>query len=463
MATSKKSKTQKTVKKKRSDIRHLFSLNIGTIIFGAIFLYMVITVILYLTATHISSYQVTAGPLAKNQTYTALALRSEQVMTADTSGYLTYYGRENSKVKKNGVVYSIGETQAEDENISLTDAALAKIRSQMSKFSSSFDSTDFHDLYSFKYDLEGGILQYSNISIPVTTTNGGNTTLGSQTICTAPADGMVLYTVDGYEQFDPATLTAAAFDERSYERVSLKTKDRVTAGDKVYKLITSEDWSLYIPLSDKQIVQLNARTQIRVKFLKDNATQVADFTILTGTDGAYYGKLTFSSGLIRYANDRFLDIELVTNTKSGLKIPVSSIVNKAFYVIPEEFATQGGDSSNTGFLREFKDKSGNTTSEFLTTTIYENKDGKYYVEMSDFEKGDVILKSDSSDRYIIGETDTLEGVYSMNRGYAVFRKVAIIDKNEEYCIVEKGTSFGIAQFDHIVLDSSTVKEQEVIY
>lgn len=36
-------------------------LNIGTFIFGALFVYMVITVILYLTADHIQSYQVTAG------------------------------------------------------------------------------------------------------------------------------------------------------------------------------------------------------------------------------------------------------------------------------------------------------------------------------------------------------------------------------------------------------------------
>ena len=32
-------------------------LNIGTFIFGALFVYMVITVILYLTADHIQSYQ----------------------------------------------------------------------------------------------------------------------------------------------------------------------------------------------------------------------------------------------------------------------------------------------------------------------------------------------------------------------------------------------------------------------
>ena len=37
---------------------------------------MIISILLYLTADHITVYQVTAGPLSKNQTYTAMALRN---------------------------------------------------------------------------------------------------------------------------------------------------------------------------------------------------------------------------------------------------------------------------------------------------------------------------------------------------------------------------------------------------
>ncbi len=34
------------------------------------------------------------------------------------------------------------------------------------------------------------------------------------------------------------------------------------------------------------------------------------------------------------------------------------------------------------------------------------------------------------------DEETLYGVYNINKGYAVFREVTIIDENEEYCIVE---------------------------
>ena len=69
-------------------------------------------------------------------------------------------------------------------------------------------------------------------------------------------------------------------------------------------------------------------------------------------DENFYAKIDFSTGMLRYTTDRFIDIELVTNIKTGLKIPVSSIVNKDFYVIPKGYETTGGDSDEIGFLKE---------------------------------------------------------------------------------------------------------------
>lgn len=43
-----------------SKIRKIFSLNIGTVLFGFLFLYMVFSAILYLTSPKIESYQVIA-------------------------------------------------------------------------------------------------------------------------------------------------------------------------------------------------------------------------------------------------------------------------------------------------------------------------------------------------------------------------------------------------------------------
>ena len=77
--------------------------------------------------------------------------------------------------------------------------------------------------------------------------------------------------------------------------------------------------------------------------------------------------------------------------------------------------------------------------------------------------GDYLIKPESVDRYQIGPTTTIKGVYNINMGYAVFKAVIILNQNDEYCIVQSGTRYGLAQYDHIVLDSSLVNEDDIVY
>lgn len=65
-------------------IKSVLGLNIGTMLFGALFLYMLFSVVLYLTSSNIESYLVIAGPLSRNETYTGLAIRTEKVYKAET-------------------------------------------------------------------------------------------------------------------------------------------------------------------------------------------------------------------------------------------------------------------------------------------------------------------------------------------------------------------------------------------
>jgi lipopolysaccharide export LptBFGC system permease protein LptF len=222
----------------------------------------------------------------------------------------------------------------------------------MMSFSKGFNSSKFNNTYSFKYELKGNILQYAesenSSSAPLTSDEydesddssgkdnitNSNVYAGNESICQSQSDGIILYSTDNYEGKTIDTVTAEDFDQNSYHETDLKTSDSVQSGDDVYTIITDERWSLLIPLSDKQAEKLKDRSTIRVKFLKDDMTQNGDFSIIT-IDGGKYGQIDFNKGLIRYASDRFLDIELVTNTVVGLKIPLSSIVTKDFYVVPE--------------------------------------------------------------------------------------------------------------------------------
>ena len=454
-------------------LRKLFSMNIGTMLFGMLFIYMAFSAILYLTSPKIESYQVIAGPLSRNETYTGLAIREESVHQAETSGYITYYAREGSKINADGVVYGISSTKTSDSQTELSADELSSIRNQMLNFSKGFNSSKFNTTYSFKYELEGNILQYAGVTGNSTSDQNDSTSsvvsYGNQTINKADSDGIILYSKDGYEGRTVDSLTTEDFDQNSYHETDLKTQNSVNTGDSLYTLITDEKWSLVIPLSEKQAAKLADRTAVRVKFLKDDKTQSGDFSIIE-IDGAKYGKIDFNKGLIRYASDRFLEIELVTNTVTGLKVPLSSIVTKEFYIIPSKYATTNADSQETGFMVQ-SDGKNNT---FVTSTIYAQEeqsgskdDGEtsylYYVDKKDFKEGDVIISQKDQSKFVVSDIGVLEGVYCINQGYAVFRRIEILDQNEEYAIVSKATSYGLSRYDHIVRNADKVKEEDILY
>lgn len=58
--------------------------NIGVILFGIIFIYLVITILAYVTNKKVSVYEVREGSILKDNAYTGLVLRDEQIVKADS-------------------------------------------------------------------------------------------------------------------------------------------------------------------------------------------------------------------------------------------------------------------------------------------------------------------------------------------------------------------------------------------
>ncbi|MST80794.1 HlyD family efflux transporter periplasmic adaptor subunit [Bilifractor porci] len=461
--------------------RRGFNLNIGTVIFGALAVYLVITLFLYLASDRITPYLVTSGTLSRNQTYTALALRTEHVVNSTADGYVRYYDAELTKAKKGAAVCSITDTQESTTSGTVTEQNTDALRELASKYSRSYTGSDFHSVYDFKYSLNSAASQDDSQA---------STKSGSPVY--ADGDGIVCYTSDGMEGLTVDQITADSFDSKSYKKTSLRTEDTVKAGDGVYRLVTDENWSLVFPVTDSQYDTLAQLDTVKVRFAKDENTENGDVNLFE-TDGQKYCQVLLYRGMIRYANDRYLDIELVTNTQSGLKLPLTSIVHKDFYLIPAAFLTSGGENGEQGFLVETTDEKGNKSTTFVETELYELADAAidtdsssasasggesvssdsvssssggtvscYYVDKADFNKGDVIIQPDTNATYTIGETASLEGVYCVNKGYADFRKVQIIDQNDEYCLVAAGTDYGISQYDYIIKDAENIKENTVI-
>lgn len=441
----------------------------GMLIFSLIFLCMLYYVYAYFSSTRISPYEVQAGSIVVDNTCEGLALRQEDIVYADGSGYISYYARAGERVAGSSNVYTLDETgqvintlTASLDGEALDADSLNSLKTSMEAYESSISRTSFSQVYDFKSRMENQILSVMNDRLIAQADALEEETGGTFNFVKATEAGIIEFYTDGYEGVTKDTFTNDMLDSTSYEKRDLSQADIVNAGDPVYKLVTDETWNIIIPLDDEKLEALADKSSVSIRFLKNNLETTAGIEIMR-RDGLAYGVLSLSNYMVDFAEDRYVQVELKLSQIEGLKIPATAIIEKQFYTIPVGYVTTGGDDDSDGFLRETYMEDGSTSTVFVPTTIYETTDEVYYVDCNDFSPGDYIVKPDSEERYQIGTTASLKGVYNINRGYAVFRKVNILYESEEYCIVEQGSTYGLSIYDHIVLDSKAVKEEEIIY
>ena len=234
------------------------------------------------------------------------------------------------------------------------------------------------------------------------------------------------------------------------------------ANTAVGKVVTDENWSLVIPIEEDRAAQIEEEGYIKVKFIKTQESSWASVKILNQPDGTY-AVLGFNNSCISFCTDRFVDIELVMNDVKGLKIPLSSIAEKEFFIIPAEYMSKGGANGNYGVSKEFFDENGNVVYQFVETTVYSSTDDEFYVDNTNLNVGDYIYKPDSTDKMEVSKSGTLIGVYNMNKGYADFKQITILAQNDEYAIVSSNTQYGLTVYDRIVLDASSVDNNQFTY
>lgn len=452
--------------------RKPFNLNIGVIIFVIIFIYLVFNVFSYMTTTHISVYEVEQGTMAANNVYRGLILREEEIYYANYTGALNFYVKEGSKVSYNNLVYSIDESgdvskMINDNNhdISMLDASdYDEIEESIYDFQISYDSQNFYNVYSFKEDINSSLNEALSLNALNQLENYAASAQADNTFhpITADTHGIIVYCIDGYEDVRTDTFSTDMFDEANYAKTSSQASLNINAGEPVYKLITSEIWNIVLPIPSDVAVELADDDTLQLRFVKDDKKAYATYTLVQ-IDGQDYVILNLRSAMVRYAKERYIEVELLLQEETGLKIPNSAITEKEFFTIPKEYFMRGGDSQNQGILVERKDKDANKYTEFIAPTIYYETDEHYYIDSEELSAEDCILKPDSAATYIVGSnTAVLKGVYNINKGYAVFKQIDILYQNEEYSIVRTGTTYGVALYDHIALDGTKIKENDLV-
>lgn len=453
--------------------RKPLNLNIGMIIFGVIFIYVVVCVIMYFQTSRIVRYEVKEGSLATNNIYRGVIIRDETVIYNQAAGYIDYCAREGERVAANALVYIVDETGKLSQELeelgmgenTLSNRELSEFRSEIIDFVHGFDSSYYSSTYDIKYSLKNTVLKLANTnmlqSIGAVGTNGNTVNYAY-----APMTGIVSYWVDGYESLQPQDVTAAVFEgeTKTYEKKQMLSNTLMALEDPVYKLSTSENWSLVIPIEAVRGAKLQEEGFVKVKFLKNQYESWGEVKLLSNADGNTYLQLSFTNSMITFVGDRFLDVELILEDEKGLKIPNSAIVQKEFFLIPEAFVAPGGNNGGDSVLRQSYLENGEISSESLEIEVYnfDSESKEYYVDSSILNVGDILYKQDGQETYTVSKRATLIGVYNMNKGYADFKQINILYQNDEYAIVKSNTKYGLNVYDYIVLNADTVSDDQFI-
>ena len=457
-------------------------LNLGVIAFLVIAGYIVITFIIYCRKPRISIYEVVEQQLSNEYNCTGLILREETIVNTSQSGYLNYYYSDGTKVGKNAVVYTVDETgeiyellssSSSEGTLSKSDRKL--LWDDISEFRKTYTSSEYSSVSDFVYNVENTVLELSTSSMAenVKKILKENNIHDAYTSVATEQSGIISYSMDGYEDKNADSIGPKDFEMADYEKQQLRATEKLENGAPAFKLITGEDWTIVLNIPEDLYQELSKRqsenkkdgeevSYINITLSRENINVTVPYELYEKEDG-YFAKITMDRYVIHYINDRYLDVEISINQAEGLKIPTSSILKKEFYAVPSEYFTEAGDDGATGLIKEVYDKSGDVTYSFVEiSNYYATEDGITYVEKDMFSAGEWIRNEATQERYQIGEIKKIKGVYNVNYGYCLFRQVEILYKNEEYCIVKAGCKNGVAAYDHIVVDATTVSEDDLL-
>ena len=452
--------SMKTVTRKQSPV------NVGVVVFFFIFLYMAYSLFRMSGEEQVSVFRIgLPETLSVSDTYLGLILRQETITDSSAAGYVDYYVREGSRAGKGDIVASIDETgNVRDKLIqqygSGDDAEINRsTRRRLLEFSVS-RKDDFSEVYRLKHDLQSELLHYLS-SAPLDASAGiSEADSASFHRIGTEKSGIIALYEDGYEAYTPSMITGACFELENYKKQYVT--DKLNVGDFLFKTVTDEAWSIIFRVDTAVAARLTEKGTVFVTFLKNNLSARAPVKVYTGLDGALYAQLDFDRYMTLFVSDRHVNIRIDIDGPSGLKIPKSAITQKEVYLIPEEYLCYGGADSSPGFLTEVYHSS-EVTASFVAPIIYDVKDGFCQVDPAQLPAGSVLIKENSEDRFTVRTLGGITGVYSVTKGYAVFRRIELIEQNDEYALVRTGTSYGLSPYDSIAKDGSSIKENEVIY
>ncbi len=375
----------------------------------------------------------------------------------NTDGYINFYVANAKRVGRGAFIYTINDEENVYNSYSLTTEDKVRINQNIKMYANNITDFDFSNIYTTK-DRIDNLINEINLVKQLENVDISNE-ISAKEKGFARHSGLVSFIIDGHENDDITSFKSENIKTYDNSWTSTQKKD-VLSGDTIYKVITSPEFQIAFD-SNFDYDNFNKKNSVYVKFVYENVTARGKLSSFIGDDGNKHFSLSITEYPERFLDKRVVEFEIENKKISGLKIPIKSITSKNCYIVPKNMIEKDIETDENVLYK----LETNGERVFLNCNIAKEDESYYYISIDDtlsnIKYGDVIVNR-YNDTYSLSEIRKLDGVYNMNKGYAIFKNVDIIDRTNEYAIIRSRTINGVSLYDHIALDASKMTEGDLI-
>lgn len=434
------------------------------VVFSLILIYLAVQVYRLSTGESLQIFSI-KSPVATSAShdYRGVITREERIVLTSEEGCVNYYVREGRKVSVGSTIYTTDEEGAfaqmlastYTDGTSLSEDELKNLKKKLVSAQTVGAGSYFAEVYNDKRELASMVTDSFLFTALEELAGSGQNTDGVKT----QESGYVLFRTDGMEGLTPEQVTMDTFQEENLKPSVYTTGDRRSANSFAYKLVPDDTFSVTFPITEEDAARYQNNRYLSIELVSLNVTVNGSFSMFTSADGTPLATVTFTKYGSNYLTDRYADIRIAQTPSEGYKIPVSALTKKDFFVIPREFLVKEEKSGLYHVCRESLDGQ-----EEVSVSVYAETDTQYYIAASELEIGDYLIEEDGGSRFLLSAMSPLDGVFQVNRGYCIFRRVDVIETTADggYYIVKTGSKYGISTNDRIVQDAELVVENQII-
>lgn len=441
--------------KKMSSFTYIF--RVTTVLLLIMFSYMVFNFVKIFNKNEVKIYEVTIGEIVNVDRHRGFIYRDESIANCLSDGYINFFVTNAERVNKGAFVYAINDVPSEIKLYELNNKDKTSIKQNIKMYNNNISDLEFSNVYLAKDGLKelineiNIIKQLEDIDI--------EKEIDAKEKGYAKYAGLISFLIDGFESAKIDDFSEELIKNYNIAKYSTQKKT-VKSNDQIYKVIKSPEFVIAFD-SSYDYDNYAKKDSLNIKFVYENVTANGRVESFIGNDNKKHFKLYITEYPEKFIDKRVVGFEIENKKIYGFKIPIKSIISKNCFIIPKNIIEKDMNTDEN-ICYKF---GANGVREKVVFNISKEDDKYYYISIDDalskVKYGDV-LTNRYNDTYSLSEVVKLEGVYNMNKGYAVFKNIEVIDRTNEYAIIKRNTINGVSIYDHLALNASDINEGDLI-